>query len=81
MRSGQFSATINYVMTILRLALGFGVAVGRRWWRTGVERENRDRDREKDKKTDAEINKDRWIETDREECERRTNRQMQREGD
>ena len=39
MRSGQFSATINYVMTILRLALGFGVAVGRRWWRTGVERE------------------------------------------
>ena len=38
-RSGQFSATINYVMTILRLALGFGVAVGRRWWRTGVERE------------------------------------------
>ena len=57
MQSGQFSATINNVMTILRLALRFEVAVGRRWWRTGVERET---------------------ET---ECERRTNRQMKREGD
>ena len=66
MRSGQFSATINYVMTILRLALGFGVAVGRRWWRTGVERErDRQTDREKYRKTDADIDKHRWIERDR----------------
>ena len=61
MRSGQFSATINYVMTILRLALGFGVAVGRRWWTTGVER-----DRQTDRQTERKTKRPTWrsIKTD-----------------
>ena len=63
MQSGQFSATINNVMTILRLALRFGVAVGRRWWRTGVERE-RDRQTDRQRQTKTERPTRKSIKTD-----------------